>query len=153
MLKNFIFKTTYFRIIYEGDINNKNILAIDFSGGPFLSVGDELDGYFILVPDDSKENMFAPIREDALGYFKRYDISWWRQEEDGYFPTGHLVSSQNHCLNHLFALRRDKEAVKLIIENATGMQFDEVLPSLIDEDPESYISFEFYLLFLKYFYY
>lgn len=40
------FYTTYFRIIYEGDINNKNILAIDFSGGPFLSVGDELDGYF-----------------------------------------------------------------------------------------------------------
>ena len=131
-----LFKTGFF-----GSARNGGLWTILGDEGNKTGVATDLD--FILVPDDSKENMFAPIREDALGYFKRYDISWWRQEEDGYFPTGHLVSSQNHCLNHLFALRHDKEAVKLIIENATGMQFDEVLPSLIDEDPESYISFEF----------
>lgn len=131
-----LYKTGFF-----GSARNGGLWTILDDDGNKTGVATDLD--FILVPDDSKANMFAPIRHDALDYFNRYDISWWRQDEDGYFPTGHMVSSQNHCLNHLFALRRDKDAVKLIIENATGMQFDEVLPSLIDEDPESYISFEF----------
>ena len=89
--------------------------------------------------------MFACIRDNALDYFDKHKISWWRQEEDGYFPPGHLVSSQIHCLNHLFALRTDDKAVKVIIEKATGMKFDKVLPSIIDKDPKSFISFEFVL--------
>ena len=100
---------------------------------------------FILKPENSKANLFPDIQETALQYFKEQNISWWRQEEDGYFPSGHLLSSQNHCLNHLFALRNDKDAVKAIIEKTTDMQFDEILPSIIDNDPKSYISFEFAL--------
>ena len=107
------------------------------------SIVSDLD--FILLPEDSPTNLYSNIRQSSQEYFSHHDISWWRQEEDGYFPTGHLVSSQIHCLNHLFALRTDKDAVKLIIEKATGMQFDEVLPSLIDNDEHSYISFEFAL--------
>lgn len=98
---------------------------------------------FILKPEDSIYNLYPGIRETSIKYFEQQGISWWRQEEDGYFPSGHLTSSQNHCLNHLFALRIDDVAVKQIIENATGMTFDEVLPSLIDNDPKSFISFEF----------
>lgn len=113
----------------------------DKKGKP--SIASDLD--FILLPKDSPTNLYSNIRQSSQEYFSHHDISWWRQEEDGYFPTGHLVSSQIHCLNHLFALRTDKEAVKLIIEKATGMQFDEVLPSLIDNDEHSYISFEFAL--------
>ena len=100
---------------------------------------------FILKPSNSKNNLFACIRDNALDYFDKHKISWWRQEEDGYFPPGHLVSSQIHCLNHLFALRTDDKAVKVIIEKATGMKFDKVLPSIIDKDPKSFISFEFVL--------
>lgn len=104
---------------------------------------------FILKPDNSKNNLFAGIRDNAhdnaLDYFDKHKISWWRQKEDGYFPSGHLVSSQIHCLNHLFALRTDDKAVKVIIEKATGMKFDKVLPSIIDKDPKSFISFEFVL--------
>ena len=107
------------------------------------SLVSDLD--FILLPEDSPTNLYSDIRQSSQEYFSHYDISWWRQKEDGYYPTGHLVSSQIHCLNHLFALRTDKDAVKLIIEKATGMQFDEVLPSLIDNDEHSYISFEFAL--------
>ena len=99
---------------------------------------------FILSPEDSKHNLFPDICDDALAYFKDNDISWWRQEEDGYFPSGHMVSSQIHCLNHLFVIRKDKEAVKAVISKATNIQFDEVLPSTIDRDG-SYISFEFVL--------
>jgi len=98
---------------------------------------------FILKPEDSKYNLYSAIREKAMQYFESQNISWWRQEEDGYLPSGHLVSSQIHCLNHLFALRTDPKTVKIIIDKATGMSFDKLLPSLIDNDSESYISFEF----------
>ena len=100
---------------------------------------------FILKPANSKNNLSACIRDNALDYFGKHKISWWRQEEDGYFPSGHLISSQIHCLNHLFALRTDDKAVKTIIEKVTDMKFDKVLPSIIDKDPKSFISFEFVL--------
>jgi hypothetical protein len=96
---------------------------------------------YILRPEDSLSNLFQPISWLALDYFKRYDIAWWREDEDRYFPTGHLLSSQIHCLNHLFALRKDKDAILSIVNHATKMEFDEVLSSLIDDD--GYLSFEF----------
>ena len=96
----------------------------------------------ILQHQDSLKNLFAPIRSAVINYFDVYDIAWWRQHEDRYFPTGNLLSSQIHCLNHLFALRKDKDAVLAIVNHATGMVFDEVLPSSLDKDG-GYIAFEF----------
>lgn len=97
-----------------------------------------------LCQQDSKKNLYSGIREDAIQYFKQYNISWWKCENKPDVPSGHLVSSQIHCLNHLFALRKDKYAVKQIIENATNMHFDEILTSIIDtKEDDSYISFEF----------
>lgn len=96
----------------------------------------------ILLHQDSLKNLYKGIRKDVLSYFKEYNIAWWREEEDRYFPTGHLVSSQIHCLNHLFALRKDKDAVLAIVNHATGIAFDEVLPSSLDNDG-GYIAFEF----------
>ena len=96
---------------------------------------------FILREEDSIYNLFEPIRSDVLTYFNNNRIKWWGENNKVKKPTGHLVSSQIHCLNHLFALRKDPNAVKSIIESATGLQFDEVLPSLID-DNHCYISFE-----------
>lgn len=98
--------------------------------------GIETERYpFILQSDDSIVNLYAPIREDVLDYFKKYEIAWWRQDEDRYYPSGHLLSSQNHCLNHLFAIRKDPDAVLKIIQaigNHIGLKFDKVLPSFID---------------------
>lgn len=103
---------------------------------------------FIIVPQDSIKNLYAPIRMDVLAYFERYNIAWWNQQQDRYFPTGHLLSSQIHCLNHLFAIRKDDVAVLSIISAiAPAYQFVKVLPSPIDnlEDKgdSNYISFEF----------
>lgn len=95
----------------------------------------------ILQHQDSLKNLFGGVRRDVLAYFNEYDIAWWRENEDRYFPTGHLLSSQIHCLNHLFALRNDKDAVLAILNHVTEMGFDEVLPSIIDDG--GYISFEF----------
>ena len=71
-----LYKTGFF-----GSARNGGLWTILDDDGNKTGVATDLD--FILVPDDSKENMFAPIRQDALDYFNRYDISWWRQDEDG----------------------------------------------------------------------
>jgi len=98
---------------------------------------------YILKSQYNANNLYHGIRKCAIEYFKKYDIAWWQCLNKSDEPTGHLVSSQINCLNHLFALRTDKDAVKLIVEKATGLHFNHILPSLIDNDPESYISFEF----------
>lgn len=112
---------------------------------------------FIIVPEDSIKNLFAPIRQDALDYFERYDITWWNQTTDRYFPTGQVLSSQNHCLNHLFALRKNPDAVLAMINTLSpGVQFEKVLPSPVDNkewyhengknvEKPNYICFEFAL--------
>lgn len=81
-------------------------------------------------------NLYAPIREDILEYFKNNKISWWR----GSKPTGHILSSQIACLNHLFYIRKDRETVLKLL-NRIHNEFVEVLPIPCDKD-ETYISFE-----------
>ena len=133
-----LFKEGFF-----GDAKNGGHWTLFDKKGNKISIVTDMD--FILRPEDSSTNIYSEIRQSSQDYFIHHNISWWRQEEDGYCPPGHLVSSQIHCLNHLFVFRKDAKAVKMIIEEATGMQFDKVLPSLIDGDEQSYISFEFAL--------
>ena len=106
----------------------------------------------ILQHQDSLKNLYEGIRKEVMSYFKEYDIAWWREDDDRYFPTGNLLSSQIHCLNHLFKLRRDPYAVLSIIKNVCP-NVVRVLPSPIDDHDysskksnniiKSYISFEF----------
>ncbi|MBR3578416.1 MAG: hypothetical protein IKN98_06515 [Bacteroidales bacterium] len=106
----------------------------------------------ILQHPDSLKNLYEGIRKEVMSYFKEYDIAWWREDDDRYFPTGNLLSSQIHCLNHLFKLRRDPYAVLSIIKNVCP-NVVRVLPSPIDDHEysskksnniiKSYISFEF----------
>ena len=110
---------------------------------------------YVLRHEDSLLNLFSGIREDVIDYFERYDIAWWSQDSDRYFPTGNLVSSQNHCLNHLFAIRTDKQAVLSIIQGVCP-SIKDILPSPVDCYEakvvdgnviyyDSYITFEFAL--------
>lgn len=110
---------------------------------------------YVLRHEDSLYNLFPGIREDVIDYFERYDIAWWSQDSDRYFPTGNLVSSQNHCLNHLFAIRTDKQAVLSIIQGVCP-SIKDILPSPVDCYEakvvdgnviyyDSYITFEFAL--------
>ena len=85
---------------------------------------------------DGKYNLYAPIREGAMEYFKNNEISWWA----GFMPTGNILSSQMACLNHLFAIKNDQEAV-LAILNGVKNEFIEVLPIPSDKEP-AYIAFE-----------
>lgn len=101
---------------------------------------------------ESVKNLFKTIRKDALLYFELNNIVWWKQYEDLYFPNGNTLSSQIHCLNHLFAIRADHDAVLKIIQTILP-EIVEIEASPIDEKfcimdnypykTPSYISFEF----------
>ncbi len=58
-----------------------------------------------------KKNLFE---KSAIAYFDAYGIPWHKGREGG--PTGNTLSSQIACLNHLFAIRDDKEAVKALVQ-------------------------------------
>ena len=106
----------------------------------------------ILQHPDCLKNLYKGIRKDALLYFELNNIVWWNQYEDLYFPNGNTLSSQIHCLNHLFAIRADHDAVLKIIQTILP-DISEIEVSPIDEkhcimekypyETPSYITFEF----------
>lgn len=134
---------------FEGAVND---------GYYYDKEGNVKESEHILRPEDSIKGLYAPIRKDVLKYFERYNITWWRQNTDRYFPTGNLLSSQNNCLNNLFAIRKDANAILSIINKigeSADVHFDRVLPSITDTHEAyfdkdnsfvpniNYLSFEF----------
>ena len=101
------------------------------AGMKFL--GTERD--FVLI--ENLKNLFEPIRKDVVEYFKRNQISWW----GGFKPTGHVLSSQIACLNHLFLIRNDKDAVLSILKNVSS-EFVDVMTIDTDRVYPAFIQFE-----------
>ncbi len=99
-------------------------------GGKFM--GKERP--FVLT--DGSHNLYASIREEAIKYFRDNNIGWW----GGSKPSGHVLSSQIACVNHLFSLRNDADAVLAMLNNVRN-EFTEVLPISSDIEP-AYIAFE-----------
>ena len=108
---------------------------------------------YVLQEKDSQKNLFKGIRGSVEKYFDDNAIAWWNTKKGQNMPTGHLLSSQIHCLNHLFKLRTDPEAVLSIIKKQCP-NIEKVLPSPIDQHEyvfmenekkriDSYITFEF----------
>jgi hypothetical protein len=58
-------------------------------------------------------NLWEGIQEDALAYFRKNKISW---HKGGSKPTGHLLSSQVSCVNHLFYLRQREELSTAVLK-------------------------------------
>lgn len=107
---------------------------------------DEGYGYFgkdkkqyDFVLKDGINNLYEPIRNEALEYFKENHIKWWGDNPD--YPTGHTVSSQIACLNHLMFLRQKPTEVLELINGLERVEFTKVLPVPYDKDI-SYIAFE-----------
>ena len=105
---------------------------------------DKLGGEFKKKPrpfvlKKYEDNFFEQVNSnDVINYFRENGISWW----NGEVPTRHTLSSQIACLNHLFAIRNDEDAV-LSIARMIDPEFDGVM--LLDNDKEEwkgYISFE-----------
>ncbi|HWS29618.1 MAG TPA: hypothetical protein VN512_05815 [Clostridia bacterium] len=69
-------------------------------------------------------------------YFKENGITWWSGE-----LTNHTLSSQVACLNHLFPLREDKNAVLSIVKRIYP-EIADVLILKTDRHRPAYIQFE-----------
>jgi hypothetical protein len=104
-----------------------------FDGDPGYGLLKNRKYPFVL--QDGTHNLFMSIRDKALLYFEKNDVDWW----GGKYPTGHILSSQIACLNHLFPIRQDPEAVLNLLKSVSD-DFVEVL--LIAEEMEGYVMFE-----------
>lgn len=99
----------------------------------------------ILPEKDVQKNFYRPIRNDVVKYFSDNRIKWWgAPKDDGSRPSGHILSSQIACLNHLFFIRKDWNAVLTLINGIAGMpvHFKEVLPIVSEAEAGCYIAFE-----------
>ena len=93
-------------------------------------------GYDYILKD-SKDNFREHLYKDVVDYFAKNSINWW----GGKLPTGNTLSSQIACINHLFPIRQDHDAV-LAIAQSVDSDFDDVEKLPNDKDEKGYISFE-----------
>ncbi len=80
-------------------------------------------------------NIYAPVRDFAIQYFEENNISWWRNA-----ITGHTLSSQIACINHLLPIADDHDAVLSILQGIND-EFVDVLPIECDKTPR-YVALE-----------
>jgi Restriction Endonuclease associating with ARP len=90
---------------------------------------------FVLM--ENMKNLFAPISKDVVKYFLQNKVSWW----GGSKPTGHVLSSQIACLNHLFMIRNDRNAVLSILK-IISPDFKDILQIETDYYSPAFIQFE-----------
>jgi hypothetical protein len=115
-------------------IKNSNIFNGDAGGKLFPT-----DNGVFPKPDyllQSRNNLINSIVQSVIDYFVENKISFWKTGIAGVdefnMPTGHTLSSQIACLNHLFPLRLDKMAVESIVNLPNAEKID-----------DGYIAFEF----------
>lgn len=94
---------------------------------------------------NSKNNLYPQIADEAILYFALNSISFHHLEGDsdvGFcIPSGHTLSSQIACINHLYPLRYDKEAV-LSIAKQINSDIVDVMQIESDTFLPGFISFE-----------
>lgn len=93
-------------------------------------------GYDYILKD-FKDNFRENLFKDAIDYFEKNHINWWGGKQ----PTGNTLSSQVSCINHLFPIRQDHDAV-LAVAQSVDSDFDDVEKLCNDNGDNGYISFE-----------
>ena len=83
-------------------ISTSDLFQNTEGGGVFF--GKKRD--FVLKNSDF--NLYGRLSESVKKYFEDNDIVWWGGKN---IPSGHTLSSQIACLNHLFPIRNDRDAV------------------------------------------
>lgn len=107
---------------------------------------------YILDDSERDMNLYNWQDKDSVqrvkDYFKNHKIKWWNCRydvpDDGLNITRHLLSSQIACINHLFFIKHDKEAVLSIIKGINDMpvKFKDVMNITCDDGSDNYIAFE-----------
>lgn len=93
-------------------VENRELLFRDPGGGSYKGLERE----FVL--EAARLNLWAGIREDAIAYFNKYNIPWW--SGSGENPSGHLLSSQVSCVNHLYPIRQRPDYAKHLLQVVSG---------------------------------
>lgn len=105
-------------------------------GGKFK--GKYHPSYDRFILKNYKDNFIEQVcYQDVNNYFAENGIGWW----GGDVPTTHTLSSQISCINHLFPLRKNREAV-LALARSIDSEFDGVEILENDKGKDGYISFE-----------
>lgn len=97
---------TYIEQQRKKAVELRDELFKDPGGGNFKKI----ERAFVLK--DPALNIWAGVREDAINYFKRNQIPFW---DSGDEPTGHLLSSQIACVNHLYFLRQRQDVATAVL--------------------------------------
>jgi len=114
-------------------IQHRDLIFKDPGGGIFRNLERE----FVL--SNPALNIWAGVREDAIAYFKRHDIPFWDNVNGG--PTGHILSSQIACINHLYFLRQRQDVATAILQNVDNKVRCALLLDNGDGD-SGYVDFE-----------
>lgn len=87
------------------------------------------------VLSDPVINLWEGIRDDAKEYFNKNNIKWWGAEKEE--PSGHMLSSQIACINHLFFVRQRKDIATALLKAIDSL----IVESAIVDDGN--VEFEF----------
>ena len=88
---------------------------VDVNGGGKWKAGlQNIELPYIIEEGKELMNLYPTIREDAVDYFQQNGIGWWKSNNALNTPTGHMLSSQISCVNHLFPLMKPDESVTLL---------------------------------------
>lgn len=100
--------------------------------------------HYPFVLSNGKNNLYEQIANEAKRYVEENEFKWWGELKSApHIPTGHLLSSQVACFNHLMLIRKCKESVLDLINGLGVAEFEDVLPIEIDRDnTPGYIGFE-----------
>ena len=102
---------------------------------------------YIIEDGQEVTNIYPSIREAALEYFRKNCIGWWKSHDAVNVPTGHMLSSQISCVNHLFPFMKGEEtsALLLVLNSIQHKyQFTRIIPNPLDKtDCNGNVCFEF----------
>jgi hypothetical protein len=85
----------------------RDILFKDPGGGIYDNQPCEV------VLKDQNLNIWEGVREDAIEYFNQNSICFWESINK---PSGHLLSSQIACINHMFFMRQRQEVATAVLQ-------------------------------------
>ena len=102
---------------------------------------------YIIEDGQEVTNLYPSIREAAIEYFRKNSIGWWKSYDAMNIPTGHMLSSQISCVNHLFPFMQEEETANLLsVLNSIQdkYRFTRIIPNPLDRsDCNGNVCFEF----------
>lgn len=101
-------------------------------GGKWKAGLQNIELPYIIEEGKEAMNLYPAVCKQAMNYFQQNEIGWWKSKDR---PTGHMLSSQISCVNHLFPLMKEEESATLLaILNSVQVKFrfKRIIPNPLD---------------------